>query len=110
LGGSGSSTPNKTGFEAEPDIHLKATGIDDMLDALELVNAKGDKGSIGAQVRFLLSFRSYPADLATSPTFTGWPDRTAPRKTIQSGLRSILGPRNAHPEIRTSWFEETTDA
>jgi hypothetical protein len=49
--GSGSSTPDvkKTGFEPEPEVHIKATGLDNMLEALEIVNAKGDKANIGAQ-------------------------------------------------------------
>jgi hypothetical protein len=49
--GSGSSTPDvkKTGFEPEPEVHIKATGLDNMLEALEIVNAKGDKANVGAQ-------------------------------------------------------------
>jgi len=52
LGGSGSSTPAKGGMEPEPEVHIKATGLDNMLEALEIVNAKADKGSVGAQVRY----------------------------------------------------------
>lgn len=52
-GGSGSSTPaEKKGTEPEPQVHIQATGLDNMLDALELVNAKADKASTGAQVRW----------------------------------------------------------
>lgn len=45
----GSSTPDKTGYEPDPEVHIKATGLDNMLEALEIVNAKADKGSVGAQ-------------------------------------------------------------
>lgn len=68
--GSGSSTPDvkKTGFEPEPEVHIKATGLDNMLEALEIVNAKGDKANIGAQAgliekhperRFKAAFEAY---------------------------------------------------
>jgi hypothetical protein len=56
VGGSGSSTPAKGGSEPEPEVHIKATGLDNMLEALEIVNAKADKGSVGAQVRYRRGF------------------------------------------------------
>ena len=56
VGGSGSSTPAKGGAEPEPEVHIKATGLDNMLEALEIVNAKADKGSVGAQVRWRCGF------------------------------------------------------
>jgi hypothetical protein len=36
--------------EEEGTVHLAATGLDNMLEALELVNAKTDKSSLGAKV------------------------------------------------------------
>jgi len=39
--------------EDEPVVELSATGIDGMLEALELVNQKTDKDTVGAKVRGL---------------------------------------------------------
>jgi hypothetical protein len=44
---SGKDTP-----EEAAEVHLAATGIDQMLEALELVNARTDKEALGAKVRF----------------------------------------------------------
>jgi hypothetical protein len=64
--GSGSSTPDvkKTGFEPEPEVHIKATGLDNMLEALEIVNAKGDKANIGAQAGLIEKHPEVSAPLA----------------------------------------------
>lgn len=43
---SGKNTP-----EEAAEVHLAATGIDSMLEALELVNARTDKEALGAKVR-----------------------------------------------------------
>lgn len=79
---SGNSTP-----EGAAEVHLAATGIDSMLEALELVNARTDKEALGAKVGprnlFLFTlFHSYS-------TRVGWFDRETPRATFQGGLRSI---------------------
>lgn len=42
---SGKNTP-----EEAAEVHLAATGIDQMLEALELVNARTDKEALGAKV------------------------------------------------------------
>ncbi len=44
----GGSTPKDA--DDAPPVHLAATGLDNMLEALELVNAKSDKSSVGAKV------------------------------------------------------------
>jgi hypothetical protein len=54
LGGNldGVSNASTNGLDDDTDketVHLAATGIDNMLEALELVNAKTDKSSVGAK-------------------------------------------------------------
>jgi len=72
LGGNldGVSTPSTDGLDdkEKETMHLAATGIDNMLEALELVNAKTDKSSVGAKAgmiekhperRFKAAFEAY---------------------------------------------------
>ncbi|EIW70097.1 hypothetical protein TREMEDRAFT_68480 [Tremella mesenterica DSM 1558] len=49
----------KQGVEEEQVTELSATGIEDMLEALEVVNAKTDKDAMGAKRRFKAAFNEY---------------------------------------------------
>jgi beta-glucosidase-like glycosyl hydrolase len=64
---SGKNTPEET-----PEVHLAATGIDSMLEALELVNARTDKEALGAKVSSAYLSRYIPAH--SHFCLTGWPD------------------------------------
>lgn len=79
---SGKNTP-----EEAAEVHLAATGIDSMLEALELVNARTDKEALGAKVstRTLFPF-SLPCSHLTR---VGWFDRETPRATFQGSVRSL---------------------
>lgn len=125
--GSGSSTPDvkKTGFEPEPEVHIKATGLDNMLEALEIVNAKGDKANIGAQAGLIEKHPEVSAPLACGtdslgadadlffPLSSFSPPHNDPLNhiaTFQSGLRSLPRERDAGAQEIPSWAAEAADA
>jgi hypothetical protein len=124
--GSGSSTPDvkKTGFEPEPEVHIKATGLDNMLEALEIVNAKGDKANIGAQAGLIEKhpevsvLLAYGTDLLGTgadlffPLSSFFPhnDPLNHIATFQSGLRSLPRERNAGTQEIPPWASKAADA